>query len=63
MAEWRGLTLVAMTGWGQDEDRRKSHQAGFDHHLIKPVDARALEAFLRKLDEASLPPNTSHAVK
>jgi CheY-like chemotaxis protein len=51
MPEWRGLTLVAMTGWGQDEDRRKSQQAGFDHHLIKPLDVRALEAFLRKLDD------------
>jgi signal transduction histidine kinase len=53
MPEWSGLTLVAMTGWGQDEDRRRSQQAGFNHHLIKPVDVRALEAFLRKLDEAA----------
>jgi hypothetical protein len=30
--------LVAFTGWGQDEDRRKSQEAGFDHHLVKPVD-------------------------
>jgi CheY-like chemotaxis protein len=52
MPEWRNLTLVAMTGWGQDEDRRRSAQAGFDHHLIKPVDVRAFEAILRKLDEA-----------
>jgi signal transduction histidine kinase/ActR/RegA family two-component response regulator len=49
--EWQGLTLVAMTGWGQDEDRRRSQSAGFDHHLIKPVDVRALEALLRGLDE------------
>ena len=52
MPEYRELVLVAMTGWGQDEDRRRSQQAGFDHHLIKPVDVRALEAFLRKLDKA-----------
>jgi len=51
MTDWRGLTLVAVTGWGQEEDRRKSQQAGFDHHLIKPIDVRALEAFLRKLDD------------
>jgi CheY-like chemotaxis protein len=31
-------TLIAMTGYGQDDDRRKSHAAGFDHHLVKPVD-------------------------
>jgi CheY-like chemotaxis protein len=32
------VTLVALTGWGQDEDRRRSQEAGFDHHLVKPVD-------------------------
>ncbi len=31
------VTLVALTGWGQEEDRRKSKEAGFDHHLVKPV--------------------------
>jgi CheY-like chemotaxis protein len=33
-----GITLVAVTGWGQREDRQQSQEAGFDHHLIKPVD-------------------------
>jgi CheY-like chemotaxis protein len=37
--------LVAVTGWGQDEDRRRTEEAGFDAHLVKPVD----EAALRKL--------------
>jgi signal transduction histidine kinase/CheY-like chemotaxis protein len=32
-----GTVLIAVTGWGQDEDRRRSHEAGFDHHLVKPV--------------------------
>ena len=32
------LLLIALTGWGQDEDRRRSRQAGFDHHLVKPAD-------------------------
>jgi PAS domain S-box-containing protein len=36
------LLLVAMTGWGQEEDRRRSHEAGFDHHLVKPADPEAL---------------------
>jgi CheY-like chemotaxis protein len=36
-------TLVAVTGYGQDQDRRNSAQAGFDHHLVKPVDMAALE--------------------
>jgi CheY-like chemotaxis protein len=31
-------TLVALTGYGQEEDRRLARQAGFDHHLTKPVD-------------------------
>lgn len=31
-------TLIAMTGWGQDSDRRRAHEAGFDHHLTKPAD-------------------------
>jgi PAS domain S-box-containing protein len=30
--------LIALTGWGQEEDRRRSREAGFDHHLVKPVD-------------------------
>ncbi len=46
-APWgRDLLLVALTGWGQDEDRRRSHDAGFDHHLVKPVEVRALEEIL-----------------
>jgi PAS domain S-box-containing protein len=36
------LILVALTGWGQDEDRRRAMSAGFDHHLTKPVDLDAL---------------------
>ncbi len=34
----RDLLLVAVTGWGQDEDRQRTSAAGFDHHLVKPVD-------------------------
>jgi PAS domain S-box-containing protein len=41
-----GITIVAMTGWGQDEDVRRSMQAGFDHHLTKPVDFESLLAIL-----------------
>ena len=44
---WRKNTLlVALTGWGQEDDRRKSSDAGFDHHLTKPVDAAALMEIL-----------------
>jgi PAS domain S-box-containing protein len=41
-----GVLLVAMTGWGQEEDRRRTREAGFDHHLVKPVDPEALRAIL-----------------
>ena len=42
-------TLVAITGWGQPEDRRKSTEAGFDQHLVKPVDPEALADLVSKL--------------
>jgi len=42
----KNLTLVALTGWGQDEDRRRSEDAGFDSHLVKPVDLAALNKLL-----------------
>ena len=38
--------LVALTGWGQEEDRRRSKEAGFDHHLVKPVELSALQELL-----------------
>ena len=39
-------TLVALTGWGQEEDRRRTKEAGFDAHLVKPVDFAALTKLL-----------------
>ncbi len=45
----QGVVLIAVTGWGQDEDRRRSHEAGFDHHLVKPVDPQALMRMLTQL--------------
>lgn len=42
----KGILLVALTGWGQDEDRRKSAEAGFDSHLVKPVEPAVLERVL-----------------
>ena len=44
-----GVLLVALTGYGQDDDRRRSRQAGFDHHLVKPVDPVVLEEVLAGL--------------
>lgn len=45
----RRLVIVALTGWGQADDRRKSVDAGFDAHLVKPVDPDALQRTLRQL--------------
>lgn len=47
--EFRGVLLIAMTGWGQEEDRRRSKESGFDYHLVKPVNADALQAVLGSL--------------
>jgi signal transduction histidine kinase len=41
-----GMTLVALTGWGQESDRRRSHEAGFNAHLTKPVDPEILRRLL-----------------
>jgi signal transduction histidine kinase len=45
--DWgRGAKLIALTGWGQERDKALAAEAGFDHHLTKPVQAAALEALL-----------------
>jgi CheY-like chemotaxis protein len=47
------LNLIAVTGWGQESDKRLAYAAGFDHHLTKPVDPEQLE---RLLTEGKSPP-------
>jgi len=42
----RGVTLVAMTGYGQEEDRKRTQEAGFNLHLVKPIDFDRLEELL-----------------
>jgi signal transduction histidine kinase len=44
-----GMVLIALTGWGQESDRRRSHEAGFDNHLTKPVDPLVLDELLAKV--------------
>jgi len=41
-----GMVLVALTGWSRDDDRERSREAGFDAHLVKPVDFGALKKLL-----------------
>ncbi len=43
--------VVALTGWGQSEDRRRSRASGFDDHLVKPVDPHTLSGLLARLDD------------
>jgi CheY-like chemotaxis protein len=38
----KAIRIVALTGWGQDQDRKNTREAGFDAHLVKPVDLSAL---------------------
>lgn len=47
MKEWgSSVRLIALTGWGQEEDMRMAEEAGFDQHLVKPVEADALREAL-----------------
>jgi two-component system CheB/CheR fusion protein len=53
-AEWGcDMVIVALTGWGQDQDRQLSRAAGFDHHLVKPVDPVELKRLLEPLPKAA----------
>ena len=45
----KGAVLIALSGWGQEEDRRRSLDAGFDHHLVKPVDLSEFTRLLARL--------------
>ena len=47
-----GIKLVAITGYGQETDRARSREAGFDAHLVKPVDLEHLEQLLQDLSSA-----------
>jgi signal transduction histidine kinase len=65
----RSTVLVALTGYGQDEDVQRSRDAGFDHHLVKPADLDALRALLRQgatgvklsSSEPAVPPNAAES--
>jgi signal transduction histidine kinase/CheY-like chemotaxis protein len=45
--ETSDCVLVAITGWGQEDDRRRAREAGFDRHLVKPVDPGEIDTILR----------------
>ena len=45
----RPTALVALTGWGQEDDRQRARDAGFDHHLVKPAEIESLQGLLRSI--------------
>jgi two-component system CheB/CheR fusion protein len=47
------VVLIALTGWGQEQDRKRSREAGFDHHLVKPVDPKALMKLVADISTGS----------
>jgi signal transduction histidine kinase/ActR/RegA family two-component response regulator len=49
----RDVLLIALTGWGQEADRQRTTEAGFDHHLLKPADLAALESLLTSMSSSN----------
>jgi CheY-like chemotaxis protein len=56
LPDFADVALVAVTGWGQEHDQRRSREAGFDRHMVKPVEPNALMNLLR-----TLPPRSTKA--
>lgn len=54
LPEGQNVLLVAITGWGQEEDRRRTADAGFDYHLVKPVDPAMLQNLLATFDPEAI---------
>jgi CheY-like chemotaxis protein len=50
----RQIVLAALTGWGQEEDKRRTRAAGFDHHFVKPVEPAVLQRFLAECEPSVL---------
>lgn len=53
MPDRQSMTLVALTGWGQQEDRRLSSDSGFDHHMLKPADITTLKNLFMSISTSS----------
>ncbi len=49
----RPVTIIALTGWGQEEDKCRSREAGFDYHLVKPIEPATLEKLLAELESGA----------
>lgn len=57
------MVLIATTGWSQEADRHRSKEAGFDHHLVKPVDPAALMQLLASLEQTVLDQRERHLAR
>ena len=57
------IVLVALTGWGQEEDKRKAAEAGFDHHFTKPVSPADIANLMARLHAESAPQDKSAAAR
>jgi len=55
MPGYENLRLIAITGWGQSKDKEKALQAGFNHHLVKPVSVEALADAIEAVTTVSEP--------
>ena len=54
MLAGKPLFLAAMTGWGQPQDRALAFAAGFDHHVLKPADAKKLDDILKRVERSQV---------
>ena len=54
-----GMVLIALTGWGQEVDKRRSQEAGFDQHLVKPVDPATLIQLLASFEHGGTDPEAN----
>lgn len=59
----KSIFLIAVTGFGQDEDRRRSLEAGFDYHMVKPVNFVELEKKLSELGSVSQAPPLTYSAR
>jgi CheY-like chemotaxis protein len=59
----RHIVLVAVTGYGQDDDRRRVREAGFDHHLLKPLEPEALEKIIDSVPAPAASTSGAHSDK
>ena len=50
--ELKDTRIIAQSGWGQDKHKASAAEAGFDHHLVKPIDFRALERLIAEVAAA-----------